>query len=100
MYDISTLKPGDVVRIVDGWETGDRYGRQNHAGFMDKYLGSEMTVRTIEKDNGEYSAKMIEDKDDMNTNNGWTWFNEMIAGLSTDEDFEVCDDILFSSIMS
>lgn len=99
MYDISTLKPGDVVRIVDEWI--EKNGRQNNQGLMDKYLGSEMTVQTIEKYGGEYYAKMIEDKDDMHTDGrGWTWFNEMIAGLSTDEDFEVCDDILFSSIMS
>lgn len=98
MYDISTLKPGDVVRIVDEWTEG--YGRQNHNGFMNKYLGSEMTVRTIEERNGEYSAKMIEDKDDMYTNGWWTWFNEMIAGLSTDEDFDACDEEEFASIMS
>lgn len=98
MYDISTLKPGDVVRIVDEWI--EENGRQNNQGLMDKYLGGEMTVRTIEKYGGEYYAKMIEDKDDRSDGQGWSWFNEMIAGLSADEDFEVCDDILFSLIMS
>lgn len=99
MYDISTLKPGDVVRIVDEWI--EKNGRQNNSGLMDKYLGSEMTVLTIKKYDNEYYAKMIEDKDDRDTyGRGWSWFSEMIAGLSTDEDFEVCDDTLFSSIMS
>lgn len=99
MYDISTLKPGDVVRIVDEWIEAN--GRQNNQGLMDKYLGGEMTVQTIEKYGGsEYYATMVEDQDDRNVSGGWYWFNEMIAGLSADEDFEVCDDILFSSIMS
>ncbi len=98
MYDISTLKPGDVVRIVDEWIEKD--GRQNNQGLMDKYLGVEMTVRSIEKYGSEYYAKMIEDKDDRHDGEWWSWFNEMIAGLSVDDDFEACDEEEFASIMS
>lgn len=65
MVDISTLNPGDRVRIVDRWPA-DGSARQNPDGKMDKWLGSVMTVSGV----GNGFVKMLEDCNDRHS---WGW---------------------------
>ena len=54
-----TLQPGDRVLIVSNWDNSHDF---NHAGLMDKYLGTVMTIRErtpaghyrMEEDLGEF----------------------------------------------
>ena len=67
-------KVGDRVRIVD-----HRVFGMNPDGLMDKWLGKVMTIR--EADNSSNLYKMEEDQQEF-CGHGWTWYDEMIAGLS------------------
>lgn len=67
-------KVGDKVRIVER-----RTPRMNPDAQMDKWLGKVMTIR--EADNSSNLYKMEEDQQEF-CGNGWTWGDEMIAGLA------------------
>ena len=69
-------KVGDKVRIVD---TKDASLHWNQDGKMDKWLGETMTIRAVEGDH----YKMVEDNGERSDRAGWSWFEEMIAGLAT-----------------
>ena len=92
MIDISTLCPGDRVRIVDSWVPGCR---QNVQGKMDKWLGSVMTVSEIrgdfvwmEEDRGEFSTALTTGRDGR-----WNWHPAAIAKIVTpEEEPEVPDE--------
>lgn len=75
-------KVGDKVRIAKNRTNG-----MNVRGFMDKYLG---TVMTIEKIVGD-TYKMVED------NGRWVWWDRMIAGPATPERFHPTDCIVLLS---
>lgn len=86
--EMRSLKVGDVVRIVSGWPLN---GRQNHSGLMDKYLGTEMTVREISQ--FKDMVYMAEDVGDIHHPSGWTWFPEMIECVVSDDDSEKPGDL-------
>ena len=68
MVPIKSLKPGDVVKIVDAWP-GNAF--ENTQGFMDRYLGTFMTV--MKTYNG--FARMVEDQNDPHRcGSGWQWY--------------------------
>lgn len=76
VVDVSTLKPGDRVKIVDRWTDGCN---PNPQGRMDMYLGTEMTVREIIIGNTRYQSRahMEEDRLDRHLG-GWNWFGPAI----------------------
>ena len=82
MVDITTLRPGDVVKIVKEWpgEIG-----QSHSGNMDKWLGTYMTVkeRTYGTFNGnrEECVHMVEDIGELRPHSGWFWSGKMIERI-------------------
>jgi len=99
MVDISTLSPGDVVKIVDQWGRGCC---ENPYGLMDHWLGKTMTVRKLYE--GKY-AYMEEDKDDRMGCDGWHWFADAIDYVVLraedidnidDGDYEIDDDEIMS----
>ena len=67
-------RPGDRVLIVDKW---DPFTCENSMGFMDKYLG---TVMTIDHTVGHSVYKMKED------NGTWLWNKFCIKGYYNDID--------------
>lgn len=72
---------GDHVRIVDNRTPG----RWNYFGYMDRYLSSIMTVKSVLCPGKDFCLSMFEDEDDENADAGWAWFPEMIAGVVIDE---------------
>ena len=68
-------KVGDKVRIVE-----HRARHMNPHGRMDKWLGKVMTIREV-YDSEINPYKMEEDQQEF-CGNGWTWGDEMIAGLA------------------
>lgn len=86
MVDIFTLKNGDRVRIVDHWVPGCR---QNRDGYMDQYLGTEMTVDEVEPINGIwYGVRMKEDY------GRWYWYGPAIdyVVVESEENFDLFED--------
>ena len=68
-------KVGDRVRIVK-----NRTNNMNVSGYMDKYLGTVMTISGIsESIESLCPYRMVEDY------GTWTWNDEMIEGLVSDE---------------
>lgn len=65
-------KPGDKVLIVSEW---NGHTEENPEGRMDKYLGTVMTVRSVERD----YYKMWEDRSDFKRD-GWAWNRYCIVG--------------------
>ncbi len=77
MIDISTLHPGDIVKIVDAWVEGCG---ENMDGYMDKYLGRTVTVRSVHG-----SAICIEeDQRDPHRYGGWSWFAPALEPVTDD----------------
>jgi len=73
LVDVSTLQPGDVVKIVDEWCDGCK---ENPAGLMDRWLGKVMTVRSV---CNEYDyVLMEEDENTPEWPGGWAWFSPAI----------------------
>lgn len=62
--EFDALQPGDKIRIVSEWGPGCL---ENPSGFMDKYLGMEMTV-SHHADNWNNAVKVVEDHEE------WVWF--------------------------
>ena len=81
MVDICTLKPGDLVKIVDRWVDGCF---QNPEGEMDRWLGETMTVRKV---CCSY-VKMEEDRTERRGHpaEGWFWYPAAIEYVVDDGD--------------
>lgn len=72
-------KVGDRVLIVD-----HRVDGMNQVGYMDRYLNTVMTIRTIRS--GLFPYKMREDYYDPNcVDIGWVWNDDMIVGKVVDD---------------
>ena len=70
---------GDRVVIVN-----ERVPRMNEDGHMDKYLGTIMTIRSVDENDSIYPYRMEEDKDDRTMfSDGWFWSNDMINHEAT-----------------
>lgn len=80
MIDISMLRVGDKIRVVNVWPEG---GRQNHYGEMDKYLGKTLTVRETVRE----FCRVWEDAGEA-SGIGWAWFPELIDEIVYEEDDE------------
>ena len=76
MVDISDLKVGDEIKIVDKWNACS-----NECVSMDKYLGQTLTVREVH--NGY--VKVFEDIDD-NSTGGWIWVPYAIDRVVSSEE--------------
>lgn len=68
--EMSTLRPGDKVKIVDIWVDGCN---QAPDGAMDKFLGQVVTVRDVFT-----HFNFIHILEDDNSWGGWNWFPESI----------------------
>lgn len=79
-------KVGDKVRIVSKWGKGCR---QNGLGKMDKWLGKDMTIISVNCDDLHY--KMREDKSE-NGGYGWYWYENSIAGLACENKIVITTD--------
>ena len=75
-------KVGDRVRIVD-----KRTGIMNQNGLMDKWLGKVMTIRVVYEEFNDY--RMEEDFNSPERPSGWTWNDDMIAGLANTITIEI-----------
>ena len=78
MVDISSLKPGDIVKIVDSWPG---HIGQNSQGDMDKWLGATMTVRKqcgTGLFGGVGVVPYVEMAEDFAQGDGWGWNGYMI----------------------
>lgn len=73
---------GDKVKIVDKWNDKTN---ENSDGYMDKYLGSVMTIKEIWK-HGLYL--MEEDRYDREFLGGWCWNKHCIEGKVVDDSIE------------
>lgn len=82
MVEISTLSPGDRVRIISDWSLGD--GSQNRGGQMDHWLGRVMTVRRINPRRAD--VFMVED-DGENGGDGWYWSGALIECLEDEPEY-------------
>lgn len=71
MVNISTLHPGDMVKIVDKWNPGCD---ENIDGEMDHWLGKTMTVREVY----DGYVKMEEDIEEHGGGRGWFWYPDAI----------------------
>ena len=81
-----TLQPGDRVLIVSNWDNSHDF---NHAGLMDKYLGTVMTIRE-RTPAGHY--RMEEDLGEFEEGKGWFWNESMFECLvNQEEDFGIND---------
>lgn len=78
-------KVGDRVRIVD-----ERTASMNSIGLMDKWLGKVMTIRVVNEEFNNY--RMEEDFDAPERPGGWSWYEEMIAGLVNTVTIEIEPD--------
>ena len=83
MLDVCSLKPGDVVQIVEAWP-GDV--GQSAIGSMDRWLGRRMTVRALHFD-GCFQRSLgrsnvphvhMEEDHDVCGGSGWSWNDYMI----------------------
>lgn len=87
MVDIYTLKPGDLVKIVDRWCQGCE---ENSEGKMDHWLGKTMTVRRVVIDEPWYRShvRMEEDRTERRTypEDGWLWYPAAIECVVDDGD--------------
>ena len=98
MVDVTMLRPGDRVKIIDAWP-GDIGQAEN--GNMDKWLGKYMTVLSSNSSayfNGDYKpcVKMKEDQAEF-LHYGWFWSSEMIDFIVPEEEESSIDlDLLFS----
>lgn len=80
MVDISSLNPGDQVKIVDRWvKSADGIMKWNELGRMDKYLGTMMTVVGFADEDCD-SLRMAEDQGD------WWWYPEMLDCVVSQEE--------------
>ena len=71
----STIKPGDIVLIVNEWDDEGRC-KENEDGNMDHWLGKIMTVKEHEPRTYAYEEpflKMVEDQDEGIFGGGWFW---------------------------
>lgn len=76
LEEFQSLEPGMVVRIVSKWVDPED-GFQNPDGDMDKYLGTNMTIReAVDRDFGY--VQMYEDIDDPMAPGGWMWNETLI----------------------
>ncbi len=75
---------GDRVQIVDQWSP---FTEENTYGYMDKYLGTVMTVRVVDEQMQEY--RMQEDRCDPHITGGWYWNRFCIKGLAEDPDPDI-----------
>lgn len=81
-------RKGEKVKIVREWvKSYHGRSRWNHDGYMDGYLGSCLTVRNVHnKHSDDWWLEMFEDKYDSHApGDGWSWFQEMIAGVVIEE---------------
>lgn len=74
-------KVGDKVRIVS--KKND--GLWNAEGKMDKWLGKEMTIRSV----GQNDYHMVEDRPERPIQGGWYWSEHMVAGLAAPEESSI-----------
>ncbi len=93
MVNIEDLAPGMRVKIVDKWT--DPGGRQEPTGFMDKWLGTVMTVRGF-----LYGAARMEE-DIKEYEDGWFWYPEMLDYIADDdsEDFPSVSESDFLALL-
>ena len=105
MVEISELKPGMRVKIVDHWVPGCC---ENPDGAMDHWLGKIVTVLGANYPDDMYgpSVKIVEDRAEW-FGNGWCWFPKAIDYIVTDnellprdEDFSPASDDAFLSLFS
>lgn len=95
MVNIALLHVGDKVRIVDK-PKGPSWNK-----LMDKYLGAEMTVRSVGVRFRDRILKeccsMEEDMDDPGARDceqeGWLWYSHMIEYIVSDKDMPDAQDI-------
>lgn len=95
MVDISSLKPGDRIRIVDQWEKGCN---ENTQGLMDKYLGQVVTVHEIRNRIFSGEPYVTIEEDNMYLYNGgdknrrWIFNAKTVAEIvDGGDDFDVGD---------
>ncbi len=95
MINIESLHVGDLVKIVDAW-VPDCY--QNNEGYMDKYLGKVVTVRSV----GDDYIHIEEDIDDTNpiahSNQGWYWYAAALEPYEPEEIVQVSEADFLSSL--
>lgn len=92
MVDLRQLSPGVKVKIVDEWCPGCL---EEPWGKMNKYLGTIMTVKSVEFSDYvcDSYARMVEDIDDAG---GWCWFSPAIEYVveEDDVDFDAYDETI------
>jgi len=71
VVEIKDLEPGMVVKIVDNWAPSEQWAEPY--GKMDKWLGTNMTIRYVDFD----CVKMEEDREEYN-GDGWCWVPSML----------------------
>lgn len=94
MVELSKLKPGAKVKIIDSWVDGCR---QNSDGKMDHWLGKVVTVKEIrnkyfiiEEDYGEFRLQ----------SGHWHWFpNAVDYIVYPDNDLPDIDDAAAEAIL-
>lgn len=88
MVNISDLKAGDVIRVVDEWnsESGE-----NKGGEMDTYLGQLLTVKAVFGDPASWSIRpYVRVEED---HGRWFWYDAAIAEVVTsDVDEHECEE--------
>lgn len=89
MVNIDSLHVGDLVKIVDAWVPGCD---QNEDGYMDKYLGKVVTVRSV----GDDYIRIEEDIDD--PKQSWFWFAAALEPYEQEEIVQVSEADFLSSL--
>ena len=89
MVNIDSLHVGDLVKIVDAWVPGCD---QNDEGYMDKYLGKMVTVRSVCDD----YIRIEEDNDD--PQQSWYWYAAALEPYEPEEIVQVSEAYFLSSL--
>ena len=71
--DLNKLPEGTMVKIVDKWRKADGIGSQNSAGYMDKYLGGMLEIKSQSPTRSVHYY--VKDE------GGWSWYVEFFEAI-------------------